>query len=101
MADQLAVEREYLKENQEELRQEYPGKYLLIKGTEVHGAYETRDQAIAAGVRQYPEPGASFLVRSVEDVADPVFHNPALSIGVPLSRPICDATAAVVAIPPP
>lgn len=87
MADLLAVEREYLKENQEELRQKHPGKYLLIKGTEVHGAYETRDEAIAAGVRQFPEPGATFLVRSVEDVADPIFRNPALSIGIPLTCP--------------
>ncbi len=85
MAGLLAVEREYLKENQEKLRQEYPGKYLLIKGTQVHGAYETQDEAVAGGVRKFPEPGAAFLVRSVEDVADPVFRNPALSMGIPLT----------------
>ena len=47
----LTVEREYLKENQEALRKEHPGKYLVTKGTDVRGAYETRDEAIAAGVR--------------------------------------------------
>ena len=46
MAGLLAVEREYLKENQEELRQKHPGKYLLIKGTEVHGAYETWEKPL-------------------------------------------------------
>lgn len=87
MTNLLTVEREYLKENQEALRKEHPGKYLLIKGTEVRGAYETQDEAIAAGVRMFPEPGATFLVRSVEDVSDPVFRNPALSIGIPLTCP--------------
>ncbi len=83
----LVEERRFLRENQAALRRKHPGKYLLVKGTAVHGAYETRDEAITAGVRMFPEPGAAFLVRSVEDVDDPVVSNPALSIGVPFTCP--------------
>ena len=81
----LAKERAFLKENQETLRREYPGKYLLIKGTEVHGAFETRDEGVDAGVRRFPTD--AFLVRSVENVDDPIAHIPALSVGVPLCLP--------------
>lgn len=41
MPELLTVEREYLKSNHEVLRREYLGKYLLIKGAEVHGGYDT------------------------------------------------------------
>ena len=83
MEDPLAKEKAFLKENQKELAAQHPGKYLLIKDAEVHGAYETFDQGVAAGVERF---GAGpFLVRSVQEPQDSEApSNPALSIGVPL-----------------
>ena len=83
MTDLLAKEKTYLKENQAELAAQHPGKYLLIKGDKTHGAFETYEQGVSAGVKLF---GAGpFLVRSVlhpEDLEAPSI--PALSVGVPL-----------------
>ena len=84
MSKTLADERTYLKENLEKLRRRYPGKYLLIKGAKVHGAYDSREAGVLAGVRRFPDARA-FLVRSVDQPEDPVVSNPALSLGIPLS----------------
>ena len=83
MADPLAREKAFLKASQVTLAEEYPGKYLLIKGEAVHGGFETYDQGVNVGVRLF---GAGpFLVRSVlhpDDSEAPSI--PALSTGVPL-----------------
>ena len=83
MKDILSKEKTYLKENHEDLLKEYPGKYLLIKGESVHGAYETLEQGVIEGAKLF---GAGpFLVRSVLRPEDPEIPSiPALSIGVPL-----------------
>ncbi len=82
MPDPLAREKAFLKHNQAGLAERHPGRYLLIKDDEVHGAFETYEQGVSAGVRRF---GAGpFLVRSVlhpDDAAAPDI--PALSIGVP------------------
>ena len=63
MTDPLAKEKTYLKENQAELAIQHPGKYLLIKDDEVHGAFETYEQGVSGGAGLF---GAGpFLVRSV------------------------------------
>ena len=81
MTDPLKQEKEYLKSHQVKLAE--PGKYLLIKGATVHGAFETYEQGVIEGAKLF---GAShFLVRSVlqpDDVEAPSI--PALSVGVPL-----------------
>ena len=83
MVDPLAKEKAFLQENQEALAAQHPGKYLLIKDAEVHGAYETYDQGVAAGVRKFA--AGPFLVRSVQHPDDAEAPSiPALSIGVPL-----------------
>ena len=83
VADPLKQEKEYLKSHQVKLAEQYPGKYLLIKGDTVHGAFETYEQGVIEGAKLF---GAShFLVRSVlqpDDVEAPSI--PALSVGVPL-----------------
>ncbi len=84
MSEILVAERAYLKENQERLRRQYPGQYLLIKGARVHGAYDTREAGVVAGVQRFPD-AREFLVRSVDQPEDPVVSNPALSLGIPLS----------------
>lgn len=82
MADPLAKEKAFLKQNQATLAEQHPGKYLLITGEQVHGAFETYEQGVSAGVQQF---GAGpFLVRSVLEPDDPEAPNiPALSVGVP------------------
>ena len=83
--DPLLKEKTYLKENQAELAEKYPGRqYLVIKGETVHGAYETYDQGVIGGVRSL---GAGpFLVRSWLHPEDPEPVNiPVLSLGIPTS----------------
>ncbi len=84
MSQILVAERAYLKKHKERLKKEHPGKHVLIKGEQVHGAYDTREAGILAGVEQFPDARA-FLVRSVDRPEDPVESNPALSLGVPLT----------------
>ena len=83
MVDPLITEKTYLRSNQAVLAEKHPGKYLLIIGEAVHGAFETYDQGVTEGVTLF---GAGpFLVRSVlhpEDSDAPSI--PALSVGVPL-----------------
>lgn len=83
MADPLAREKAYLKENLRELSKKYPGKYLVIKGEAVHGNFETFEQGARAGSRMF---GAGpFLVRSVLHPEDPDPPSiPALALGIPL-----------------
>ena len=83
MTELLVTEREYLKANHEMLLREYPGKFLLIKGAEVYGGYDTEGEAIAAGRQKFPD-AAAFLVRHVEHPDDPVFHAPVLTAGIPI-----------------
>ena len=83
MAELLAIEKAYLKANQANLAEQYPGKFLLIKEEAVHGAFETYEQGVFAGTEML---GAGpFLVRSVlqpDDLEAPSI--PALSVGIPL-----------------
>ena len=82
MEDVLAKEKAYMREHQEELAEKHPGKYLVIQGETVHGAYETYDEAVNEGVAQLGV--GPFLVRSVYQLEDEVFRVPTLSVGVPL-----------------
>ena len=83
MAELLAREKAYLKENQASLAGKYPGKFLLIKEETIHGAFETYEQGVFMGTEML---GAGpFLVRSVlqpDDLEAPSI--PALSVGIPL-----------------
>ena len=83
----LATEVKYLQDNHRKLRRKYPGKVLLIKGQEVLGAYDSKEEAALEGVKKFPKPGARFLVRSVDRIEDPEVSNPALVLGIPLSCP--------------
>ena len=83
MSDPLGEEKRYLREHLEEFSRQNPGKYLLIKGSQLYGAFETYEAGVIAGAKQFGQ--GPFLVRSVlqpDDAASPSI--PALSIGVPL-----------------
>ena len=82
LVDPLIREKKLLRENQKELSDRFPGKYLLIKEEEVVGGFETYEQGVSVGAKLF---GAGpFLVRSVlkPDDAEPP-RIPALSAGVP------------------
>lgn len=82
MTDPLNQEKDYLKSHQAELADQYPGKYLLIKGKAVHGAFETYEQGVTEGAKLF---GAGpFLVRSVLQPYDGESPSiPTLTAGVP------------------
>ena len=81
MEDILVREKAYLREHQAELAEEYPGKYLVIQGETVHGAFETFDDGVDHGIALLGS--GPFLVRSVLQPDDEVLNIPALSLGVP------------------
>ena len=82
MDDLLKKEKAFLKANLDELQKKYPGKYLLIKGDKVHGAFETFKEGVEAGHR-LPDMGRCFLVRSVLEPNDPEpLKIPALTLGL-------------------
>ena len=82
MEDVLAREKAYLRENQREVAEKYPGRYLVIQGETVHGACETYDQGVNEGVALLGID--SFPVRSVHRSEDEVLDVLALWAGVPL-----------------
>ncbi len=90
MTTLLVTERKFLRAQCKELAKQYPGKYLLIKGETVHGAFPTYEQGVSEAARLF---GAGpCLVRSVEQPDDPPpLDVPALSLGIPLSTRPSDA----------
>jgi len=55
------------------------GQFVLIRGDELIGIYETESQALSEGARRFGR--ESFLLRRVGN-EEPVFTNPALSLGI-------------------
>ena len=80
MSDILQTEKDYLRANQAELAEQYPGKYLLLEKEEVRGAYDSYDDAVEAAMSLGAGP---FLVRSVHRPEDdePIII-PVLSLGL-------------------
>ena len=79
--DPLRVEKEYLRTNQAELATKYPGKYLVIQGERVIGAYETYEDGVRAGAESLGV--GPFLVRSVHRPDDEeTLIVPALTLGL-------------------
>lgn len=81
MIDILAKEKAYLVANQVDLAADHPGKFLLIKDEAVHGAFETYEEGVIAGIKKFS--AGPFLVRLVSHPEDSEVPNiPALSLGV-------------------
>lgn len=57
----------------------YEGKFVLIKGEEFLGAFDTPDNAYTEGVRRFGR--EAFLVKKVSAVEE-VYRNQALSLGL-------------------
>lgn len=84
MSGILTAESRFLLDNAERLLAKHGERFLLIKGQEVHGAYDSRDEAIDEGVRMFPH-DAEFLVRSAADPKDPTYLIPTLAAGAPVT----------------
>ena len=61
--DPLRVEKQFLKTNEAKLAAEYPGKYLVVQGENVIGAYDSYEDGVLAGAQALGV--GPFLVRSV------------------------------------
>ncbi len=79
--DPLRVEKGYLKTNQAELAAKYPGKYLVIQGESVVGAFDSYEEGVKAGATALGV--GPFLVRSVHRPdEDETLTVPALAMGI-------------------
>ena len=81
--DVLSQEKKSLRQNLEKLRSEFPGKYLLIQGKKVLGAFETYDAGVNFGINHATD--GPFLVRNVMNPRDQLADVPKLALGVPFS----------------
>jgi hypothetical protein len=91
----LEEERRFYAEHLDEWLSRLPGKFVLVKDSELVGAFDTVDEALAEGARRFGL--TSFLVRRVEPEQAEV-NIPALTLGVlhagpndPIRGPSTDA----------
>lgn len=75
----LEIESEFYAKHKAEFEEKYPGKYLLIHGAELHGAYSSEDDAGLEGYRKFGR--GPFFVRK-SGAGPMMIHNPALSLGI-------------------
>ena len=76
----LEQERKYFAENRDELLARYPGKFVLVKGDELIGTFNTIEEALADGARRFAT--ESFLVRQVTAADEKEISIPALTLGL-------------------
>jgi len=75
----LETERRYLDAHRDELLREYGGKFLIISGEQVAGAYNTMEEALEAAVTKYGL--KNVLIRQAAE-AQIEFSAPALTLGL-------------------
>jgi hypothetical protein len=76
----LEMESKYYAEHKAELLASYEGQFVLVRGSELAGAFTTDREAYEAGLKRYGnEP---FLIRRVQRQEDELAHYPALVLGV-------------------
>lgn len=63
MNDKLAQEIATFEKHRADLEKSHPGKFVLIKGDEVLGTFDTFENAAAEGVRLFPK--EDFLIRQI------------------------------------
>ncbi len=75
----LDTERQFYSENLAKWLGQYPGKFVLVKGRELIGTFDTDKDALSQGARLYGlDP---FLVRRVQERQEEV-SIPALTLGI-------------------
>jgi hypothetical protein len=80
----LEQERKFFEENRALWLTKFPGRFVLIKGSELLGTFDTIDEALAEGARRFGL--ESFLARRVEQVEQEI-NIPALTLGILRANP--------------
>ena len=80
----LDTERQFFEEHRDDLRQKYPGKFVVIKEQYLLGAFDTIQDALGAGAREFGI--SSFLVRRTDEVPSEI-SIPALTLGIFRANP--------------
>ena len=75
----LEQERAYYDAHLQEWLQRFADRFVLVKGQELIGTYDTQEGALSDGARRFGL--SSFLIRRVEPT-QPVFSAPALTLGI-------------------
>jgi hypothetical protein len=75
----LEQERKFYAENLAEWLKLYPGKFVVVKGRELVGTFDTIEEAITEAARRFALD--SVLVRRVQDQEETV-SVPALTLGI-------------------
>jgi len=75
----LEKERQFYAENLAEWLTRYPSKYVVVKGEELIGSFDTIEDALSEGAKRFSlEP---FLVRRVQETKEDI-SIPALTLGI-------------------
>ncbi len=75
----LETEREFFEKNREDLLKRFPGRFVVIKGEQMLGPFESIQDALAGGAKEYGM--TSFLVRRTDQVPEEA-SIPALALGL-------------------
>lgn len=75
----LDTERQFFEQNREDLLRKFPGKFIVIKEQQILGSFESIEDALAGGAREYGL--TSFLVRRTDQVPEDAAI-PALMLGL-------------------
>lgn len=68
---ELETEINYFEQHRADLLNQYPGKFVLVKGNQCHGAFDTAENAYKVGALMFP--GEAILIRQVL-TEDPIFE---------------------------
>ena len=80
----LDTEIRYFDENRIDLLKRYPGKFVIIKDERLMGPYESIQEALGAGAKEFGV--TSFLVRRTDQPVETV-SIPALTLGLLSANP--------------
>ena len=87
----LEIERRFLESNRDTLLKQYGGKFLVISGEEVGGAFDTIEEALQGAVTKYGL--KNVLIRRPAE-AQIEFSAPALTLGIlNANRPRTDGSS--------
>jgi hypothetical protein len=75
----LDTELKFFNDNRAELAKNYAGRFLVIKGSEITGIYETREEALSGAAEKHGL--TDVLIRRPEDVEELV-SIPSLAFGM-------------------
>jgi len=76
MAQSLKKEFDYYLKHQNELVKKYNGKHIVIKGTDILGAYDAENEAIRETMKEH-KLGTFFVIKCEpgEDAYTQIFHS--------------------------